>query len=63
MKLVFVKLDKLIIKFIWKYKGSMIPETFLSKNKIWGLALIENYKLLIINYKVTTVYNLVLMKG
>lgn len=26
----------------------MIPETFLSKNKIWGLALIENYKLLLI---------------
>lgn len=32
-----LEIDKLILKFIWKYKGHRVAKTILKKNEVWSL--------------------------
>lgn len=39
----FIKIEKLILKFIWKWKGHRIPKIIFKKNKGEGLVLQDLY--------------------
>ena len=40
---IFVEIDKMIIKFVWKSKGARIAKTILKKNKV-GRLTVPNFK-------------------
>ena len=42
----FADIDKLIVKLIWKFKGTRIAKIILRKNKVGGLTLL-NYKTIV----------------